>query len=238
MSALLHSLLARLAAGRPAVRALIDDIRAKKLTYVSRHKMKRCAFALDLVRRTGIAGDIVEAGVALGGTAILLAKLRPPGRRLVLYDVFGMIPPPGPQDEADAHRRYEAIRSGQAAGIGGDAYYGYRDDLMDAVIANLRTYGIEPQRDAVELVPGPFEQAMIVERPVAFAHIDCDWYNSVLTCIERILPRLSTGGVMVFDDYSSYAGCRKAVDERLRSRGDIEVLFDEQSIGLRKRTAS
>jgi hypothetical protein len=43
---------------------------------------------------------------------------------------------------------------------------------------------------------------------------------------------------MVFDDYSSYAGCRKAVDERLRPRGDIEVLFDDQSIGLRKRTAS
>jgi len=124
---------ARLAAELPRTRSLIRTIREKKLTYVGRRKMKRLAFALDLIRQQAVQGTIIEAGVALGGTAILLARLRPPGRPLFLYDVFSTIPPPGAQDEADAHQRYEIIKSGNAIGIGGEQYYGYRGDLIEQV---------------------------------------------------------------------------------------------------------
>ena len=34
--------------------------------------------------------------------------------------------------------------------------------------------------------------------PVALAHLDCDWYASVLTCLENIVPRLAPGGVLVY----------------------------------------
>jgi hypothetical protein len=43
---------------------------------------------------------------------------------------------------------------------------------------------------------------------------------------------------MLFDDYSSYSGCRKAVDEHLCGRPDVAVLFDEQSIAIRKVAAA
>ncbi len=225
---------ARIAVERPAVRSLIHAIRAQNLTYVSTHKMKRCALALDLVRYARVPGSIIEAGVALGGTAILLAQLRPSGRPLRLYDVFGMIPPPGPSDEDDARRRYESIRGGKASGINGDDYYGYRNDLVFEVKKNLRRFGVEPDKQAIELIPGTFEDRLHVSEPVAFAHIDCDWYQSVVICIERIFPHLSPGGIMVFDDYKSYAGCKKAVDKFIAGRSDVEILFAEQSIGIRK----
>jgi asparagine synthase (glutamine-hydrolysing) len=225
---------ARLAAEMPGARRLIRAIREKKLTYVGRRKMKRLVFAVDLIRQQGVPGSIIEAGVALGGTAILLARMRPPGRPLLLYDVFSTIPPPGPQDEADAHQRYDIIKSGKAAGIGGEQYYGYRGDLIEQVTQNLNSFGIETAKAAIEFVPGAFENSLHPAGPVAFAHIDCDWYDSVVTCLDRIYPKLSKGGIMIFDDYKSYAGCKKAVDQFLSGSPDVEVLFSERSIGIRK----
>jgi len=225
---------ARLAAEMPTTRRLIRVIRKNNLTYVGRRKMKRLAFALDLIRQQGVPGSIIEAGVALGGTAILLARLRPPGRSLFLYDVFSTIPPPSERDEADAHQRYETIRTGKAVGIGGEQYYGYRPDLIEQVRRNLIDFGIDPSKEAVSFIPGTFETSLHPDRPVAFVHVDCDWYDSVVTCLDRIFPKLAQGGIMIFDDYKSYAGCKKAVDEFLSGRTDVEVLFAERSIGIRK----
>ena len=230
----LNLLRARLAAEMPGTRNLIRAIREKKLTYVGRRKMKRLAFALDLIRQQDVPGSIIEAGVALGGTAILLARLRPPGRPLFLYDVFSTIPPPSERDESDAHQRYELIRSGKAVGIGGEQYYGYRPDLIEQVRRNLTDFGIDPSKAAISFVPGAFETSLHPAGPAAFAHVDCDWYDSVVTCLDRIFPKLSQGGIMIFDDYKSYAGCKKAVDEFLSGRTDVEVLFAERSIGIRK----
>ena len=49
--------------------------------------------------------------------------------------------------------------------------------------------------------------------PIAVAHVDCDWYDPVLHCLDVMWARLSPGGVIVVDDYDAWSGCRKAVDE-------------------------
>ena len=182
-----------------------------------------------------VPGIYLEAGVALGGSAILLAKIKPPGVTLRLFDVFAMIPPPNANDGEDAHRRYAEIRSGTAQGLGGGKYYGYLDNLLETVQGNLHRFGIDLEREGVELIPGLFQETLFLDSPVAFAHIDCDWYDSVRTCLERIVPWLSPGGIMVFDDYSSYSGCRKAVDEFLASDHGCEVVFHKRSLGVRRR---
>ncbi|MGH3995778.1 MAG: TylF/MycF/NovP-related O-methyltransferase, partial [Pseudonocardiaceae bacterium] len=51
--------------------------------------------------------------------------------------------------------------------------------------------------------------------PVALAHVDADWYESVKTCLERIVPRLVEGGAIVLDDYDSWSGAKTATDEYL-----------------------
>ena len=57
---------------------------------------------------------------------------------------------------------------------------------------------------------------MSVDQPVAFAHIDVDWYDPVKTCLERVMPNLVAGGSVILDDYHDWGGCRKATDEYLR----------------------
>jgi asparagine synthase (glutamine-hydrolysing) len=59
-----------------------------------------------------------------------------------------------------------------------------------------------------------------VDEPVALAHIDAAWYQSVRTCLERIEPKLSQGGVLVIDDYDQWSGCRKAVEEYFADKRD------------------
>jgi hypothetical protein len=217
------------------VQQWIAAIRAANLSYCGAPKLENLAEAARLVRERGVPGGWLEAGVALGGSAILLAKLLPPRTELALHDVFGMIPPPGAGDGPDAHERYEVIRLGRSAGLGGDAYYGYVPDLLATVKANLRRFGVEPDGGSVRCVPGLFEQTLHPAGPVALAHLDCDWYDSVRVCIERVAPRLSPGAIVVLDDWSSYSGCRRAVEE-WRARDDrLEIVFENRSLGLRRR---
>jgi asparagine synthase (glutamine-hydrolysing) len=216
------------------VEQTIADIRAARLSYCGPPKLENIAQALLQVRSEGVPGRYIEAGVALGGSAILLGLLKPADVQLELYDVFAMIPPPGENDGHDAHQRYEEIRSGTSTGLGADEYYGYVEGLLDKVKGNLRRFGLTPEGGTIQLVPGLFEDTLHPVGPVALAHIDCDWYDSVRVCIERIAPQLAPGGVMIFDDYSSYSGCQRAVDEWLAQDRTMETIFHRRSLGVRR----
>ena len=152
-------------------------------------------------------------------------------RRLQVYDVFDIIPPPSENDTEEVHHRYRVIKSGQSEGIGGDRYYGYQNDLYNTVKANLEGFGIDLDRQNVALIKGLVQETLWVKEPIAFAHIDVDWYEPVKTCLERIFPLLSVGGVMVLDDYHSWGGCKRAVDEYLDDL-DAKVSLDDTAGSL------
>lgn len=204
----------------PISRAVLRD----RLTYLSFEKLERIAKAQ---RETlSLAGDVVEFGVALGGSGIILASHLAPGRRFFGFDVFGMIPPPTSQkDDEKSKARYEKIRSGQSQGIGGDRYYGYRDDLLADVAAAFARHGVAVDDRRILLVRGLFEDTWPTAAPdrIALVHIDCDWYDPVRYCLAAAADRLAPGGIMVIDDYNDYGGCRTAVDEFLTARADYRM---------------
>jgi asparagine synthase (glutamine-hydrolysing) len=193
--------------------SLIRRIRQRKLTYLSEAKLASLAESCVQIAAGNVPGLMVEAGCALGGSAILMATAKEREREFRIFDVFGVIPPPTENDTEDVHARYEVIASGMARGIGGDAYYGYRPDLYEVVRANLRDFGIDLEKENVQLVPGLIQETMKIDEPVALAHVDVDWYDPVMTSLERIVPRLPVGGIVILDDYNDWGGCRKAVDE-------------------------
>jgi asparagine synthase (glutamine-hydrolysing) len=73
----------------------------------------------------------------------------------------------------------------------------------------------------VSLHRGAFEETLHPAGPIALAHIDSDWYESVRTCLVRLGPRIGPGGMIVLDDYEDYGGCRQAVDEFLAQAPDF-----------------
>lgn len=204
----------------PAVHPIVAQVRKQRLTYLPVGALNDLYEAALTADDTGRGGLFLEAGCALGGSAVVLAQAKDPARPLHVHDVFGMIPPPTDQDGADIHERYEKIKSGQAAGIGGDPYYGYETELVDRVRNTFASFGLPVEDNAVTLVEGLFQDTITGDEPVALAHIDGDWYDSVRTCLERIGPRLSPGGVMVIDDYFYWSGARTAVDEFLAANPD------------------
>ena len=152
------SLLTRFSRG-PA-QSISARVREEGLTYLS-------AAALDDLHRTvqslegqRVPGLFIEAGCALGGSALVIAAAKRPERPFNVYDVFGMIPPPGENDGPDVHRRYEEIRSGGSTGIKGATYYGYQADLLQTVTATFHRYGLDPERCHLRLIEGLFDHTL------------------------------------------------------------------------------
>jgi O-methyltransferase len=219
-------------------KSIADEVRRRRLTYVDKEKFDSLYECLAKVRVSQILGDFVEFGVALGGSGICLAKALTAGRRYLGFDVFGMIPPPSTADGEEVHARYNTIASGQSAGIDGDQYYGYVEDLYDVVKNNFLSFGCTVDNKQIILVRGLFHDTLPLQNEIsiALAHIDCDWYESVSYCLNYVWPRLSTGGFIVVDDYTAWSGCKKATDEFVSSHKAVEPIRYSPHAVLQKRT--
>jgi len=211
---------------------LITKIRSRKITYLSDARLASIINTVREVEAANLPGIFIEAGCALGGSAIVIAKTKGNSRPFKVYDVFGMIPPPTKEDNLDVHERYRVIADGKSSGIGGDKYYGYESDLYGIVQSNLKDFGINGDESAVYLIKGLLQDTMTVNQPVSFAHIDVDWYEPVITCLQRIVPNLVLGGSIILDDYHDWGGCRKAVDEYISDIAN-ELEFDDSARSLK-----
>ena len=192
---------------------LARQVQDEWLTYLSPAKLRRMEAGLQSL--AGVEGAFAEFGVALGGSAILIAS-RAGEREFHGFDVFAMIPEPtSDKDDRKSKERYATISSGASRGIDGQTYYGYRDDLYSEVKARFARHGVPVGQGGVFLHKGLFEEtwpAAGVGR-IAFAHIDCDWYDPVAYCLAAVDRAMGPGGIILIDDYHDYGGCRTAVEE-------------------------
>lgn len=205
---------------RQANVGIVDVVRRESLTYLEREALLDLFEIARGLEQQRVGGLFLEAGCALGGSAIVIAAAKARARPLYVYDVFAMIPPPSDKDGSDVHERYAAIRDGRSKGIDSQTYYGYEENLFDKVKGNFARLGLPVDRYNVHLVRGLFQDTMEITQAVALAHIDGDWYESVMTCVSRIVPMLVRGGVLVIDDYQSWSGCRRAIDEYFADKRD------------------
>lgn len=206
----------------PEVSRVLLHVTSRRLTMIRVHQLIEMCEVVNDLRERGVEGSFLETGTAMGGSAILLTALKESERELVVYDVFGQIPPPTVEDGEDVHQRYATIVSGGAKGPGGSDYYGYQEDLLGKVAAAFASAGYPVDDHRVRLVQGLFENTLHPEGPIAFAHLDGDWYESTMVSLQRVVPHLSVGGVLVIDDYHSWSGCARAVDEYFAERDDFE----------------
>jgi len=75
-------------------------------------------------------------------------------------------------------------------------------------------------------IPDTFSE-LSLNTTIAFAHVDVDIYDSVMSCCEYIYPRLAPGGIMLFDDYAlaTCPGARRAVDSYFASKTDFPLVI-------------
>ena len=157
----------------------------------------RCYVLYTLLRQTlKIDADIVECGVYRGGTAAMIAKVIAEtgveGKKLYLFDTFNGMP--------DTDKKRDLHMKG---------------DFADTSAKEVETFVNEPEIAIIKkgFIPETF--IGLESSRFAFAHIDVDIYKSIMDSLEFIWPRLSAGGIVVFDDYGfpSCPGARQAVDQ-------------------------
>lgn len=228
--------LASLSLFNPVAFQTIKNVHNQQLSYLGWAALYDLYAATKQIRKDKVPGSLIEAGCALGGSALVIASSKACETDFLVYDTFEMIPPPNQEDGQDAQNRYKQIAAGEAQGVRGEGdYYGYIPNLLEKIRDSFASFGFPVEKNNIHLVKGLFQDTMQIQEPVSFAHLDCDWYESVITCLTRIEPHLSPGGILVIDDYFDWSGCKKAVDEYFSDKRDQYDFSVKSRLHIRKR---
>ena len=76
-------------------------------------------------------------------------------------------------------------------------------------------------KSRVHIIKGWFEETFptVKIEKISLLHIDADWYESVKLCLEWFYDNVQPGGFVVLDDYGTWPGCKRAVDEFIIENG-------------------
>ncbi|MEG4949690.1 TylF/MycF/NovP-related O-methyltransferase [Microcoleus sp. F8-A4] len=160
-----------------------------------------------------IPGDIIECGVWRGGSALLAALIMKArnvsDRQLYLYDTFQGMPTPTEFDVDKYGRTGFEMMEQYGDDIGW--CYASLEDVQAAFSVHNFDFKIHfVQGDVIETLE------RIKPETISVLRLDTDWYESTAVEFQLLYPRLSTGGVLIVDDYGCWAGSRKATDDYFR----------------------
>ena len=177
---------------------------------------------LELLEQTieaGIAGDVVEFGCYAGTTSLFIQRLLIASRqrqKLHVYDSFLGLPEKSTQDQSAAGTQF---RPGELAATKAE------------LILNFKKAGLP----LPYIHKSWFEDLSSQDIParIAFAFLDGDYYESILTPLKLIWPRLSPGAIVVVDDYQNEAlpGASRAVDAWLKDKPNVHM-HAQSSLGV------
>ena len=206
----------------------------RQFTMVSDLRLLNNLAAVDHVVRNSIAGAIVECGVWRGGSAMAmalrLAQLNDTKRKIWLFDTFSGMPRPGEFDTKDGKQK--ALSTFEKLAVSDDASDWCYADEQD-VRKNM--FSTDINRENVVFVKGKVEDTIPKSCPekISLLRLDTDWYLSTKHCLENLFPRLSKGGILIIDDYGSWDGAKRAVDEYFDYHQDFQrpTLFKIDNAG-------
>ena len=158
-----------------------------------------------------IDGAFVETGVFTGGASgyALRSMMRNGSIRDYWgFDSFEGMPQPT-IDDGEKARRW----------VGDDPSAVNAADY-ETCLSYLRSSGYP--LDRINLVKGWFDETLPAYKErigrIALLRLDGDFYASTKVALEQLYSQVATGGIVIIDDYGSFEGCRKAVDEFLAAK--------------------
>lgn len=204
-----------------AARGQNGDLRSWLLTEhagtLDPDRLDAIAEHLGHVVSMGIGGAVVEVGCYRGAMALWLRTVLDGhgdgDREIHVYDSFAGLPLAGAHDS-------DHLSAG---------------DLVaspDQVVTTHALWGRTPP----VIHPGWFADTLPVELPttIAFAYLDGDFHDSILTSLIYCIPRLAPGGRLIVDDYADVEanprawnglpGVKHACEEYFGRRSPLTVL--------------
>lgn len=172
-----------------------DQLSAKELSILLQE--------LDRVLSACIIGDVVELGCYKGLTSLeLQRRINSSDKHLYIYDSFSGLPPKHIKDESPVGTQFVA---------------GELPADKKEVISLFKKSGLKMPRIYKTWFKDIKEENL--PHKISFAFLDGDFYDSILDSLKIIWSKMSSGSVVVVDDYANLAlpGAAKAVDEWLSS---------------------
>jgi len=160
-----------------------------------------------------LPGAIVECGVFKGVSFTRFAGFRDllgsaSAHKLIGFDIFGDFPET--KFEEDIFYRERFIKAAGASSIS-----------VEQLREVLHNKGIDKN---VELIAGDITKTLpeyIEKNPqlkVSLINLDTDIYEPSVTILEYLYPRLVTGGILILDDYGTFPGETKAIDDYFKGQ--------------------
>jgi len=202
----------------------------KHFTVLSRRQMlKRFLAHAELFQKTlNVPGDIAELGVFRGMGLFTWANLLESyciGDRTKV--VFGFDNWKGftQFDEQDGKTKESAGKV--IGGFNPESYYEEIKSAIDIFDADR----FIPWKDRIKLIDGQIEDTVpdfINKNPgvrFSLVHFDCDLYKPTKAGLEAIWPKVTRGGLVIFDEYSmhDWPGETQAVDEFLLDKPEAKL---------------
>jgi hypothetical protein len=196
-----------------------------RFTMQSSYDMSRAyGFTQLLSMIKQVPGDIVECGVGHGKSLTILiygAQILQLDKTIYGFDSFAGFPEATVEDLGPRVSKIEKPAGWKAAS----------PETIEAIIATDRQRAdsiLSPDDEYLQIIPGFFADTLPHHLPeqIAFLHIDCDLYPSTLDVLKHCLPRVSSGGLVIFDEYQDpkWPGATKAIDE-VGARWQLEPVF-------------
>ncbi len=192
-----------------------------------RQLLKRFLAHVELFRMSlEVPGDVAELGVFRGFDLMTWANLLEAyaigNRTKIVYgfDNWHGFTELAPEDGGEDERMQRTA--------GGYSPAGHYEELREA-IAIFDSDRFIPQKARIRLIEGDIEKTVpdfVAENPgvrFSLVHFDCDVYAPTKAALEALWPRISRGGVVIFDEYAiaDWPGESKAVDEFLADKPDV-----------------
>jgi len=161
-----------------------------------------------------LPGAIVECGVFKGISLARFAIFRDLfgnqfSKKIIGFDAFGRFPETEFEEDKDFRQRFISAAGDQSISV---------QQMMDV----LGRKGISQN---VELVEGDITQtvpqylSLHPELKISLLNLDTDIYEPATVILSHFWPRLVQGGVLLLDDYGTFPGETKAVDEYFQGQG-------------------
>lgn len=177
-----------------------------------------------------IPGDLVETGIWRGGTVIfmraVLEAYGDPDRQVWAFDSFEGLPEADPTaypEDASMLMEDESEAALMKSLLGVS---------VAQVTANFERYGLFDER--VRLVEGWFRDTLPsagVDQ-IAVLRLDGDLYESTMDALVHLEPKVSPGGFVIVDDYTSIDACRLACTHYRDRHGIVDPIHEIDWTGV------
>ncbi len=165
-----------------------------------------------------LPGAIVECGVFKGTSLARFGMFREMlgsvnSKKIIGFDIFGKFPATEYNDDQIFRTRFVEASGDESIST----------EQMVQVLTHKK---IEQN---TELVEGDITKTVpqyLLQHPelkISLLNLDTDIYEPAVTILENLYPRIVKGGILILDDYGTFPGETKAVDDYFKNK-DVEIL--------------